>query len=185
MNAKRRHAVTALALTIGLSAATSSIAQPQANITMSPLHGYVSGPSGLEDPMIVAGPGANPKLLRVDPLEVVGEVNFQWVHFPVTTALHSSGVVTAVEVCYDIDAVVPGTTYISQTRLTDTVAPPNSLVVMDDPTDRVDTESGCYTVEGLSVSADGALDLSLKVVFGDVDDTIRFGMLRYIARRQP
>ncbi len=82
-----------------------------------------------------------------------------------------------VEVCYSLKVAKPGSTYISQTRLTDMTTPDAAHVKLDDPTDRKDAGPTCYRVKA-GFMPKGTVTLALKVVFGSTDDEIRLGMVK-------
>lgn len=83
--------------------------------------------------------------------------------------------VTGVEVCYQIETSNPGSTYITQTRLTEMTTPNQAPILLDDPTDRTAIGPTCYQVKNLSLSPRGSLVLGLGVMFGSTDDKILIG----------
>lgn len=87
--------------------------------------------------------------------------------------------ISGVEVCYEIKSKVPGSTYISQTRLTDMTIPNAALVKLDDGTDRKEFGPKCYVAKG-GFRPEGAVTLALKVVFGNINDAIIIGSTRLL-----
>ena len=160
-----------------LVAACTSITE----VVQSPLGGIAVGAAGPRDAMIYVEPYCCPSTaLEVRAKEVVSENQTQWVNLGFSVAREGSNKsVTGVEVCYEIKSETPGQTYISQTRLTDMTIPNAAFVKLDDPTDRTDTAPQCYTVQAGYVP-EGAVTLGLRVVFGDVDDSIVIGSTRLL-----
>lgn len=109
----------------------------------------------------------------------IGESDhIQWVQLdlPVPTGSAARGI-TGVEVCYQINTAAPGSTYISQTRLTEMTTPDQARVRMDDPTDRIDRGPACYSVPA-AISPTGSIALHLRVIFGNARDEIVLGGVR-------
>jgi hypothetical protein len=172
-------AATTLLLAGLLVFAATGTAQAQAWITYSPLTGIGVGPNGPAGAKIETEPFCCPSTaLLVTAREPVGEDDFQWVNLgltvPWTKELQQ---IRAVEVCYEIKTVKRGSTYISQTRLTEMNTPDSAVVKMDDPTDRALPGPTCYSSEAGFTPA-GTVTLALKVVFGSVEDEIRLGEIR-------
>jgi hypothetical protein len=85
--------------------------------------------------------------------------------------------ITGVEVCYQINSAARGSTFISQTRLSEMTTPNQATVVLDDATDRTDPGPVCYSV-ATSVSPIGSIALNLRVIFGSTEDEIVLGGVR-------
>ena len=83
--------------------------------------------------------------------------------------------VTGVEVCYQIETSNPGSTYITQTRLTEMSTPDQAPLLLDDPVHRTALGPTCYQVTNFSLSPRGSLVLGLGVMFGSTDDKILIG----------
>jgi len=111
--------------------------------------------------------------LVVVPGQVITDNDFQWVLLGLPW---DNPTVTSVRVCYQIQTSSPGTTFISQTRLTSMTTPNSATVVVDNGTDRTSTTPTCYSVSS-TVNPTGKLTLALKVVFGNVNDKIVIGMV--------
>ncbi len=143
--------------------------------TYSPLTAVGVGPSGPATSMISVEPFCCPSTAVVlNASQAVAEDDFQWVNLGLPGPQRP---VTAVEVCYSVETAQPGSTYISQTRITDMTTPDQALVLLDDDTNRTDVGPSCYTVE-TSIEPEGTLTLALKVVVGSPADEIRIGMVR-------
>ena len=137
----------------------------------SPLGAIAVGPAGPPSKLVV-GPHSSPStVLKVTATVLVGESDFQWVLIGLAVP---SAKITAVSICYKVETAKPGSTYISQVRLTKTTLPDSALVVHDDPTNLTSTTSTCY-VKPCSVQVDGTITLALKMVFGNTADVIRVG----------
>jgi len=146
-----------------------------ASWTYSPLTAVGVGPSGPATSKISVEPYCCPSTaVVVKASEAVAEDDFQWVNLGLSGPQRT---VEAVEVCYSVKTAKPGSTYISQTRITDMTTPDQAMVRLDDATNRTDAGPTCYTVEA-SVQPEGTLTLGLKVVFGSPADEIRIGMVR-------
>jgi hypothetical protein len=153
----------------------------QSAMTYSPLTGTGVGPNGPASAKIKTEPYCCPSTaLLVKATQPVGESDFQWVDLGLSVPGSPAGRrITGVQVCYEIHAPLPDTTYISQTRLTDMTTPNAALVGLDDPTNRTAAGPACYRVRA-SFVAKGTVTLSLKVVFSDTRDEIRLGMVRLL-----
>ena len=137
----------------------------------SPLLGIPVGPSGPPSLLAVTPDPSPSTVLRVTAKDSVGEKQFQWVLIPMSMP---TGSITAVQLCYQIVTAKPGSTYISQTRLTRTTVPASALVIHDDPTNLTSTTPVCY-VSKAGTEVAGTTTLALKMVFGSPDDAIRIG----------
>lgn len=151
----------------------------QSAMTYSPLTGNGVGPNGPAGAKIKTEPYCCPSTaLLVKANQPVGENDFQWVDLGLSVPGSAAGRrIAGVQVCYEIHAPLPDTTYISQTRLTDMTTPNAATVTLDDPTKRLAPGPTCYTVRS-AFRAKGTVTLSLKVVFGNIRDEIRLGMVR-------
>jgi hypothetical protein len=165
----------AVAVALGAVAPSAALAE---NIVYSPLGAIAVVPSDRASPRVTVEPYCCPStaiVVRVPAgAEIVKENDFQWVLRGLDVP---AGEIRRVTVCYAIDAATPGTTYISQTRLTETRRPNLATVRVDDPTDRTGPGSTCYNVE-TGFQPRGTVSLHLKIVIGDPSDTITIGMIR-------
>lgn len=150
-------------------------------VVQSPLGGIAVGPAGPRDSRIYAAPYCCPATaLEVRAKEIVTENHFQWVDFGFSVAREGNRKpVSGVEVCYEIKSEMTGRTYISQTRLTDMTLPNAAFVKVDDPTNHTDPAPQCYTVKAGYIP-EGVVTLGLKVVFGDVNDSIVIGSTKLL-----
>jgi hypothetical protein len=161
--------IGAFALVSPASAATTVRA------TYSPLGATANGASGPGSAAFTAAPHCCPDTAVVlTPQRAIGDAEAQWMNLGLPW---DNGQITAVRVCYKVSTASPGGTYISQTRLTDMTVPTSASVVLDDGTNRAGTGGSCYNVSA-AVTPQGALTLSLKVVFGSTGDRITIGMVR-------
>lgn len=83
--------------------------------------------------------------------------------------------VVGVKVCYQIEASNPGSTYITQTRLTEMTTPNEAPIMVDDPTDQTALGPTCYVVDNFSLAPEGSVVLGLGVIFGSTDEKILIG----------
>lgn len=165
-----------LGVVAALSWAMAPIAAFAENITYSPLGAIGVGPSGPASADIIVEPYCCPSTaIVVHAPDVVDENDLEWVLLGLDVPGNRE--ITRVSVCYAIDAATPGTTYISQTRLTDMRRPDSALVRLDEPTNRTDPGPACYSVD-TAFRPRGAVSLHLKVVIGDPGDEIRIGMIK-------
>jgi hypothetical protein len=143
--------------------------------TYSPIGATANGPSGPATAAFVANPSCCPDTAVVlTPRRVVGDSDSQWMNL----GLPWNGArVTSVRVCYRINTTTPGTTYISQTRISDMTTPNSATVRLDDGTDRTSATGTCYSVNA-NITPTGTLTLELKVVFSSGNDQISVGMVR-------
>lgn len=138
----------------------------------SPLGATANGPSGPASARFTAGPHCCPSTAVVlTPQQIITENDFQWMNLGLPWDNTS---VTSVVVCYAITG--SGQTYISQTRLTTMTLPNSATVMLDEPTNRTSTTPVCYSVPA-NFTPNGALTLSLKVVFGSTSDRITIGLV--------
>jgi hypothetical protein len=114
-----------------------------------------------------------PQALLVTAREI-GRLEFVNVDLPLPQGT-AAPQLTGVEVCYQIETSNPGSTYITQTRLTEMTTPNQAPILLDDPTDRTALGPTCYQVSNLSLSPRGSLVLGLGVMFGSTDDKILIG----------
>ncbi|UCH72625.1 MAG: hypothetical protein JSU82_09515 [Rhodospirillales bacterium] len=137
----------------------------------SPLVGIPVGAAGPPSPLSVVPDPSPSTVLRVTTSRPVGANETEWVLIPMTMP---AGRISNVKVCYQIVAEKPGTTYISQVRLTRTTTPDVALVIHDDPTDLTSTTPTCHlSKSGADVA--GTTTLALRMVFGSKSDLIRIG----------
>lgn len=104
--------------------------------------------------------------------------HIQWVQLDLPVATGTAArKITGVEVCYQINTDSPGSTYISQTRLTEMTTPDQAQIRVDDPTNRTDRGPACYSVAA-AISPIGSIVLHIKVIFGNTRDEIVLGAVR-------
>jgi hypothetical protein len=101
----------------------------------------------------------------------VGENDFQWINIPLDGL--DAGPIGKLVVCYQIQGT--GGSYISQTRLTEMMAPNAAAVKVDDPTDLNSTVPTCFSTRAGYVVG-GTTTLSLKVVLRPGDKIIIGGI---------
>jgi hypothetical protein len=149
-----------------------------ANIWFSPLTAIPEDPSGARS--AVLGVNTYGDALEVTATGPVAESDFKWVVLGLTTQEKTA--IKGVEVCYEVIAALPGSTYISQVRLTTMTTPDFSTVILDDPTDLTSTSPTCYTSNtGKSkLKVGGTISLDLKMVFGSASDKIRIGGVKLL-----
>ena len=141
----------------------------------SPLGATANGPSGPATAKFTAGPNCCPSTAVVlTPTAVSTESDFQWMNLGLPWDNTS---VSSVQICYAVTTA--GSTYISQTRITEMTMPNSATVRLDEGTNRLGPGPSCYTVTGPGVPfvPTGAMTLSLKVVFGSTSDRITVGMV--------
>jgi hypothetical protein len=85
--------------------------------------------------------------------------------------------IKGVVVCYNVITAKPGSTYISQTRLTEMTTPNVTTVRHDDGTNLTSIAPVCFTSKGSDFTVRGTITLELKMVFGSTSDKILLGGL--------
>jgi hypothetical protein len=161
-------AVAALALAVMSPASAATTVRT----IYSPHGASAQGPSTATPAAFTADEAGDAVVLA--PQREVSEDDFQFVSFGLPWD-HAG--ISAVRVCYKVNAAGTGGTYISQTRMTEMTVPPTGTVRLDNGTDRTSTKGECYTVRG-SFTPKGTVTLSLKVVFGNTNDSILIGALQ-------
>jgi hypothetical protein len=137
----------------------------------SPLGAVAVGPAGPPS-MLVVGPHSGPSTaLRVTAVDAVRESDFQWVILGLAVPAVT---IVGVQLCYKVETASPGSTYVSQIRLSQMTTPDSALVVHDDGTNLTATSPTCYTSKA-NVKVAGTITLALKMVFGNTADLIRIG----------
>ncbi len=148
------------------------------NYWYSPLTAIPVGPAGPPS-MLSVSPHPSPSTaLKVSATSIVKEDDFQWVLVGLTVPTET---VKGVKVCYKVETTSPGSTYISQVRLTKMTTPDVALVVHDDPTNLTATSPTCYTSPA-NVNVEGTITLELKMVFGSTSDIIRIGGIELLSK---
>jgi hypothetical protein len=164
-----------LCVVAALAWVVTPLAAGAETILYSPLGAVAVGPSGPASAAIAVEPYCCPATaIVVRAADIVEDNDFQYVLRGLD--LPATGEIKRVTICYAIDAATPGTTYISQTRLSETRRPNTATVRLDDPTDRTGRPA-CYNVEA-GFRPGGAVTLHLKIVIGDPSDQITIGMIR-------
>ncbi len=179
MSKRKIFAGAAVAIAAGLAGAllmigTSAGAATTVTERYAPFGGIAVGPSGPASSRVAASPYCCPSdALELTTGQVVTENDSQWMQLALPW---DNPTITSVRVCYQVFTSTPGSTYISQTRLTSMTMPNSATVVLDEPTDRTSTAPACYSVK-TALTPTGALTLNLKVVFGHPGDRITIGMV--------
>jgi hypothetical protein len=154
-------------------ASTSANAATTVTTRYSPLGATANGASGPSSAMFSVAPFCCPSTaVELTPNAVISDADTQWLQLGLP---YDNPNVTGVRVCYAVRTATPGSTYITQTRLTTMTVPTSATVVLDDIGNHSSTGS-CYTVK-VSFTPTGALTLGLRVVFGSVNDRITIGMV--------
>jgi hypothetical protein len=140
-------------------------------IHFSPLTAQAVGPAGPPS-LLTVGPHAGPSTaVVIKSGGVVKETDLQWIQLGLTVP---GGIkVKAVVVCFQV--VGRGSTYISQTRLTQMTTPDVALVVHDDPTNLTSTLPVCYKSKASGFTVSATITLELKIVIGRKSDKILVG----------
>jgi hypothetical protein len=142
------------------------------NYWYSPLTAVPVGPAGPPSMLSVSPVSPGPsEALKVTAASPVSENDFQWVLLglavpPVT--------VKGIKTCYQVQTSSPGSTYISQVRLTHMTTPDSALVIHDDPANLAATSPTCSTSPS-NVKVEGTITLRMKMVFGSSNDVVRIG----------
>ena len=147
----------------------------------SPLTAIPVGPSGPATNLLTVEPYCCPSTaIEIKATQVVVEDDFQWVNIGLTSQMNK--VIKGVEIYYEVEAATPGSTYISQVRLTQMTTPDEALVIHDDPTDLTSTDPTSYlSATGKpKAKVGGTITLTLKVVFASTNDSIRVGGIKVI-----
>jgi len=151
-----------------LSAAGCAVA----NYWYSPLTAVPVGPAGPPSMLSVSPLSPGPSTaLKVTAVSPVSENDFQWVLLGLAVP---SVTVKGIKTCYQVQTSSPGSTYISQVRLTRMTTPDTALVVHDDPANLTATSPTCSTSPA-NVKVEGTITLEMKMVFGSASDIIRIG----------
>ena len=150
-------------------------------MTYSPITATANGPSGPVTAKIEVQPHCCPSTaLLVTAKSPALESDYQWVKLGLSVPSGpAASKVTGIEVCYEIETSQPGSTYISQTRITEMTTPDRAVVRLDEPTNRTDVGPKCYLTP-TSIVANGSLSLNLKVVFGNANDKIMLGGMKLL-----
>lgn len=145
------------------------------DIYYSPLTAFTvdaSGPSSMLKVEPGHAPGSRTALL-VSANQVVAEKDSQWI---LLTLSVPEVTIQGVKVCYKVDAQQPGSTYISEIRLTEMKTPDFAAVLHDDGTDLTSIKPTCYSTS-IREDFEGTVTLELKMVFGNTQDRIRIGAI--------
>lgn len=171
--------LTALAL-----ASTTAFAGPD-GVIFPAWPNVAAGPAGVSGAMFTVSHAVPVNSAELTPDAPIADGDFQWLHLPLTVPTSdSAGRIAGVSVCFRTTSRT-GSAFISQTRLTQQLTPGPALVVLDDGTDRSSPTGACYTVTPAApLTPGGVMQLSLKVVMGDLSDSIEIsgGFLRMAPR---
>jgi hypothetical protein len=150
------------------------------SIWFSPLTAIPVGPAGPPSDLIVTPYCCPSTAIKVTASQMVTDNDSQWVLIGLTAQENKA--IKAVQVCYQVDTSSPGSTFISQVRLTKMTGPGEALVIHDDSTDLIATNATCYTSNTVKPKpkVSGAITLGLKMVFGSTSDKIRIGGVKLI-----
>jgi len=134
-------------------------------------------PSGLSGPAVLnVEHHRNSTGIMVTANEPVAEDHYRWVMIPLTL---ERDYIEEVRVCYQVDTASPGSTYISQIRLSQMNKPIRSSAKHDDTTDLTSTSPRCYrSTLSRRFRVGGTITLHLKIVIGDAEDRIFIGGIR-------
>lgn len=150
-------------------------------VWFSPLTAIPVGPSGPATNVLTVQPYCCPSTaIEIKASQIVIEDDFQWVILGLTSQLNK--VIKGVQIYYEVETASPGSTYISQVRLTEMTTPDEALVIHDDDTDLTSTDPTSYIslTEKPKPKVRGTITLALKVVFGNIADSIRVGGIKLI-----
>jgi len=159
---------TAILFSLSLAACSTS----SKNLYYSPLSAIPVSPSGAASFLTVTPMSSPNTAVKISTNKQVTDEENQWI----TLGLPAPDLkIKGVRVCYKVEAASPGTTYISQIRLSTMTTPDASLVVHDDPTNLTAVTSTCYTSMTPTIQVNGAISLEMKFVFENRSDVIRLG----------
>jgi len=116
-----------------------------------------------------------PAAVRITADEIVVDGDPQWIRLGLTVP---SGTLKPLKLCYQVITDSPGTTYISQVRLTKMTTPDVAIVIHDDDTNLMDTSPTCYKSLIDDRKVTGTITLALRVVFGSTSDMILIGGIK-------
>lgn len=148
------------------------------NLWYSPLTAIPVGPSGPPSKLSVTPHSSPSTAIKVTASSEVKETDLQWVEMGLFVPSVS---VKGVEICYKVDTASPGTTYISQVRVTKMTTPDYALVVHDDGAALASTSTTCYTSPS-NFKVEGTATLALKMVFASASDSILIGGIQLLTR---
>ncbi len=150
-------------------------------IWFSPLTAIPVGPAGPSSKLEVSPYCCPNTAIEVSTEQPVSEDALQWINLGLTT--QANKVIKGVQICYQVHTSFPGSTYISQVRLTTMTTPDQTIdIIHDDTTNLTSTDPTCYTSNTLKPKpkVGGTTTLSLKMVFGSASDKIRIGGVKLI-----
>ena len=144
---------------------------PVINFWYSPLASIAVGPAGPPSKVTV-GPHCCPSTaLKITSNQIVADNDLQWVEFLLAVP---DATIKGVKIHYQVKTGSPGSTYISQVRLTRMTTPDKALVIHDDPTNLTSTTITSYTSAANS-KVEGTITLELRIVIGNPGDSILLG----------
>lgn len=147
------------------------------NYWYSPLTAVPVGPAGPPSMLSVSPMSPGPSTaLKVTAASPVSENDFQWVLLGLAVP---SVTVKGIKTCYQVQTSSPGSTYISQVRLTRMTTPDTALVIHDDPANLTATSPTCSTSPA-NVKVEGTITFEMKMVFGSASDIIRIGGIEFL-----
>ena len=128
--------------------------------------------------MISVKPDSPPEAIIVKPTSgVVTAENEQWVQ--VGLPAEGQKVIKGLEICYQVNAA-EGSTYIDTVRLTRMTAPDTPFVLYESTMPLNSTDPICQELGMSPRKVKGAITLSLRVVFGNVLDSIKIGGIKLV-----
>jgi len=148
------------------------------SIWFSPLTAIPEDPTGGRSLVLGVAPyGDASEVTATGPVE---ESDNKWLVLGLTTQANKA--IKGVQICYEVTTDSPGSTYISQVRLTTMTTPDFSTVIHDDPTNLTSTTATCFTSNTAKrkPKVGGTTTLSLKMVFGSASDKITIGGVKLI-----
>jgi hypothetical protein len=153
------------------------VVSAQAATWYSPLTAVAVGPTGPAT-LISVAPDSPPEAIVVTATSTVIAGDEQWVQIGLPAG--GQKVMKAVEICYDVNSVNPGSTYIDTVRLTRMTTPDSPVVLFESVTPLMSTDPVCERLGMSPRKIGGAITISLKVVFGDLADSIKIGGIKLV-----
>ena len=141
----------------------------------SPLTAVAVDPNGPSTTLTVKPYHAPTEAVVVTANAVVADINSQWIQLGLTVPDTSK--LAGLVVCYQVIAAAPGTTFISQTRLTEMTMSNSAAAFLDDTTNRTSAVPASYTCNIGGYAIKGTITLKLKLVFGNKADKILIGRI--------
>ncbi len=148
----------------------------QAGSWYSPLTAVAVGTTGTAT--ISVKPDSPPEAIIINAASIVTAGDEQWVQIGLPA--EGQKVIKAVEICYQVNATTPGTTYIDMVRLTRMTVPDMPFILFESTTPLDSADPICQNLGMSPRKIKGAITLSLRVVFGDPADSIKIGGIKLV-----